>query len=266
MKTSTLVTMTGIISLTAIALSGVSAQAVTATTAQGDSEGTVTLKKTVLPGGSAEVVDPGTVNPAPVAPVTPPEVKPEVGDETASMVYYPDFEFGEHTYQITKAATYDAIAPVFKDADNKDKAIPNFVQVDNSPEAATWKVSVKATEFTAAGASKSVLPGAQMNLNNVVINNQLGNAAKTPAASYTLTPGSSVTVGTYTKPENDPYNALSINSIVFGSTSSTTTGEKDESGDTVTYNSGVQLTLPSGLSIQNTTYTSDLEWTMESTI
>lgn len=266
MKTTTVLTLTGIISLTAIAFSGASAQAVTATTAQGDSEGTVTLKKTVLPGGSAEVVDPETVKPAPVAPVTPPEMKPEVGDDTASMVYYPDFEFGEHTYQITKAATYDAIAPVFKQENNTDKVMPNFVQVNNSPEAATWKVSVSATEFVAAGASGSVLAGAQMKLNNVIVNNQLGNAATTPAAAYTLTPGNSVTVGNYTKPENDTYNALSINSIVFGSTSATPTGEADESGDTVMYNPGVQLTVPSGMSIQNTTYTSDLEWTMESTI
>lgn len=266
MKTTTLITIAGIISLTAVALSGVSAQAVTATTAQGDSEGTVTLKKNILPGGSAEVVDPGTVNPAPVAPVTPPELKPEVGDDTASLVYYPDFEFGEHTYQVTKAATYDAIAPVFKQADNTDKAMPNFVQVNNSPEAGTWKVSVTATDFVAAGASKGVLSGAQMKLNNVVVNNQLGNAATTTAATYTLTPGNSVTVGNYTKPENDTYNALSINSIVFGATSTTPTGEADESGDTVTYNPGVQLSVPSGMSIQNTTYTADLEWTMESTI
>lgn len=266
MKTAKLVIIAGIISLTALALNGVNAQAATDTSKVGDSTGTVTLKKTVLPAGGAEVVDPGTVSPAPVEPVTPPEIKAEVGDDTASLVYYPDFNFGEHTYQVTKAATYDALAPTFTKEDNTKAAMPNFVQVNNSPEAKNWKVSVKATDFSATGASSSILAGAAINLKDVTVKNQMGNTATTADTKYTLTPGSSVTIGNYTKPTDDTYNKLSINSVVFGAVSQTTTGAEDESGKAVAYNPGVQLSLPSGMAIQNTTYTADLEWTMESTI
>lgn len=266
MTTTKLVTLAGMASLATLAFNSVNVQAATDNSDLGYTNGTVTLKKTVTPGGAAEVVDPETISPSPVLPLKPLEEKKEVGNDHVSLVYYPDFNFGEHTYQITKAATYDALAPVFQQEDGTQRAVPNFVQINNSPKAKDWKISVKATDFAIEGTPKTILAGASINLKNVTVNNQLGNQATTAATEYTLTPGNSVTIGNYTKPEDDTYNALSINSIVFGTTSTKTTGEADESDEAVTYNPGVQLTLPSGMSIQNETYTADLEWTMESTI
>lgn len=262
MKKTTIITLTSIVGLASLILGGENIQALAKNS--GDSEATVTLKKKTSEGGGGEVVDP--TDPETTDPIIPPTDKPEIGDENASIVYYPDFDFGEHTYQLTKSATYDAIAPVFDTESGASKPMPNFLQVNNSPEIKSWKVSVKSSEFKPMGSSTGTLSGAEIQLKDVKVITSVGNEAKTSADKYTLTPGNSVTLGTYTKPEDDTHVGVNINSVIFGDVSEITKGEEDESGEPVNYNPGVQLTIPSGLSIKNTMYTADLEWTLEATI
>lgn len=255
MKANKLLVMAGIASLCVSTLGGAVANAESDSKA-GQSEGKVEfvkdgddVEKPITPTEPPEIVEP---------PVTEPPINPvPVGE--ATLLWYPNLNFGRHKYDEMVVNKYDAIitdddqwmtypgAVGYNDEDQPIDAdgnviegvatdYPALVQVKNTPKATAWDLKVSLGDFIkndTSGGAGDVLSGATIQIANNELVTGMGNAAKAAAASFTLTPGEdedgnplSTPLLSYTKPANDETTTNSYNSLKFGTVSETTSNAK----------------------------------------
>ncbi|MGX7148151.1 WxL domain-containing protein [Enterococcus ureasiticus] len=182
--------------------------------------------------------------------VVPPE-EPGAGDSDLSLIYALNFRFGTQTYTGLDAK-YNAVPRSWDLNGGGTFTSPLGASVGNSDNVAQWSLSLEAQNFISQDGQNTVMDsGMQMQLNDVVAENVSGDSATAAITTAQLIPGNAVTLGSLTSSTT-----RSINKFSFGSAASVANN---------TY-TGVQLDIPAGLNIKNTSYQARVVWTLKDTL
>lgn len=246
-------------------------------------------------GNDSGVVDPGGDGNE----IIPPVVIPPIKAGEASLIWYPKLNFGTHKYNLSKGNKFDAVItkndyfgmPKYDEKGNatgevEKVPVATFAQVKHTPLAKSWELGVSLSEFIEKGSEGGVgktLKGAKIQINGLNLKTNIGEKAELPKdgenaiTSLELVPTSGTKKLMGYKAGETLSEKVSINSLILGEVSDSTEHDpslvKEGSGEeskwvedqTVKYNKGVTLELPSGLSVKQQGYTADLEWILSAT-
>lgn len=192
---------------------------------------------------------PSPVDPdSPVVPDDP--LNPAPGE--LKIVYASPFDFGTHKKSIYGLEAYAAGVSVTDSDAAKSKTIPFVTTKDMRVDRGNgWTLSAKASKFTDG---THVIDGAYMSLIGAsYATGDTTNAANRPSVASTsidLAPGTSVPIASSDTSSNASQ-GLGLYSLALGTTL-----------DTNDLTDGVKFTLPINTAVNNTTYTSQIVWTI----
>ena len=254
-----------------VIVGGTATKASAAETQSYKSDAAVNFITNTDPSNPIDPEDPDPENPVdPIDPIDPENPVDPGTEGPLSLDFASSLNFG--TAKITTAnKVYSAYAQQIKKNDGEELAIenyrPNYVQVtDNRGTEAGWDLKVRQESQLTSTEGKE-LTGAAINMTGGTLNTAAGSTAKTPTAvaDVALVPGEDAVVASAAEGEG-----AGVWADYFGKSGDTvkpgTDLVQDDAGEVTEFdvirNSAVTLSVPGASIKTNSTYTTELTWTL----